>query len=148
MDRVMSHVASADANGCRKWTGTTGAWGHGLVGGCGRRASPLRAHRVTYEDAFGPIPRGIFVLHACNVAQCVNPLHLYAGTAKQNTADMIRAGTFPRGERTAMAKLTIASVDQIRREYDGTETLRAVGVRYGVSAATIHRVIHRHSWAT
>ena len=51
-----------------------------------------RAHRVAYEAFVGPIPEGMLVLHRCDIRHCVNPKHLFVGTAKQNTQDMIEKG--------------------------------------------------------
>ena len=51
-----------------------------------------RAHRVAYEAYIGPIPEGMLVLHRCDIRHCVNPEHLFVGTAKQNTDDMIKKG--------------------------------------------------------
>jgi hypothetical protein len=51
-----------------------------------------RAHRVAYEAFVGPIPDKMLVLHHCDIRHCVNPEHLWIGTAKQNTEDMIKKG--------------------------------------------------------
>jgi hypothetical protein len=50
------------------------------------------ASQVSYELHVGSIPAGKIICHTCHNPLCVNPEHLYAGTHKQNTADMVRAG--------------------------------------------------------
>lgn len=51
------------------------------------------AYRVAYQLLVGPIPDGKMICHKCNVSICVNPDHLYAGTAKDNARDAVVAGT-------------------------------------------------------
>ncbi len=45
------------------------------------------AHRVSYELHQGPIPKGKFVMHTCDVRNCWNPEHLTIGTVNDNAMD-------------------------------------------------------------
>lgn len=49
-------------------------------------------HRVSYEEFVGPIPKGRVVAHTCDTTYCCNPDHLWLGTRKQNSEDMVRKG--------------------------------------------------------
>jgi hypothetical protein len=49
------------------------------------------AHRVAYQDTFGPIAAGAMIDHRCHNTACVNPSHLRLATAKQNAEHKVTA---------------------------------------------------------
>lgn len=56
---------------------------------CKRNGKEMRISHLVYEECFGPIPKGLFVLHKCDNPGCINPAHLKLGTHKDNMQDMI-----------------------------------------------------------
>jgi hypothetical protein len=85
-------------NDCWLWQGPTVGRGYGKVGFRGKTA---RAHRVMWELANGEIPAGLYVCHKCDIPSCINPDHLFLGTADENNKDMAQKGRSASGARNA-----------------------------------------------
>lgn len=64
--------------------------GYGVFGIGGQ--SIEKAHRIVWILKRGPIPKGMFVCHRCDVRACVKPAHLFLGTVYDNNDDMIAKG--------------------------------------------------------
>jgi DNA invertase Pin-like site-specific DNA recombinase len=92
----------------------------------------------------------MFVCHTCDVPSCCNPEHLFLGTPKENSRDMINKGRNsppPRnphvvGSVHPGSKLTEAQVVVIRDLYERGETQQQIANMYGVARQTISKVVN------
>lgn len=74
---------------CIEWPHARFSQGYGAVY---RDGKTKKAHRIAWEDAYGPIPEGMFVCHRCDNPPCVNIEHLFLGTPRDNVLDMVNKG--------------------------------------------------------
>lgn len=80
-------------SGCWLWTGSTMAkGGYGKITVKQGEQKCTGAHRVSWMLHRGEIPAGLWVLHRCDVPACVNPDHLFLGTARDNVVDCVAKG--------------------------------------------------------
>jgi len=114
-----------------------------------RQKRVIYAHRLSYELANGPIPKGMYVLHHCDRAACVRPDHLFLGSQRDNLADMTNKGRRVQvfGEAQANAKLTWRKVSEIRGLYATRHVShRKLAALFHVDYGTIGRIIRGERW--
>lgn len=83
--------AKVDKTGdCWLWTAGKNEKGYGSFNRLKGIKGTRKAHRISWMMAHGEIENSLQINHHCDVPSCVNPDHLYKGTASQNTDDMVK----------------------------------------------------------
>lgn len=123
---------------CWLWTGSI-QYKYGRIK---IKQKTYKAHRVSYELVKGPIPRGIIVCHTCDNPPCVNPSHLFLGTHKVNSQDMVDKGRSLKGTKHHQCKLSDNEVLEIRRLRETTNlSLPRITAQYNVSFGHIWKLV-------
>jgi hypothetical protein len=138
VDRFMSKVEVNEASGCWEWTAGKFEKGYGQFK---VNKKPTKAHRVSYEMFIGTIGKGLCVCHRCDNPGCVNPYHLFKGTHKQNSEDMVKKGR-------SYSKLEEKTVLFIRKflKRKGRGRGAFLARWFGVDTTTISKVKHYKQW--
>lgn len=112
------------------------------------------AHRTAYELWVGKIPKGLMVCHSCDRPACINPDHLFLGTAKDNMDDRNKKGRQARGQNHGNAVLTQKLVEEIRSKYvpgvnpsNRGYSAYKLAKEYGVSYSTVNRLVNNKSYS-
>jgi hypothetical protein len=142
---------------CWVWTGDCfSGTGYGRVWSPTHKARFL-AHRIAAVIWLDfELTSRLCVLHHCDNPPCFNPTHLFAGTKKENTRDMMakgrdRFGGPQPGERNGRSILTATAVREIRQQTDPYRRVpnglyAELAESYGVSVILVRRVAKRKCW--
>ena len=141
-ERLERRSALEPETGCMLWRGAADSklgarsYTRGIIRMGGGNLHVGQAAWIVY---CGPIPSGLWVLHHCDNALCINPQHLYLGTRVENGADMAKR------RRARHLKLTEEQVRFIRASaLNGAQ----LGRMFGVSRILIYPILkgrfHRH----
>lgn len=139
-ERFWAKVDRRRPDECWPWLRHKSKSGYGRVG---VGYNVMLAHRVSYFLKRGTVPPELAVCHRCDNPECVNPRHLFLGTASDNAADKISKGRHRhgipdnRGSKHGMSKLTEEQVRQIR---SATGSQRVIGDQFGVSKGAVQLI--------
>ena len=129
--RLWRKVTKTDT--CWIWTGAIAGWGHGRIQTSIGQIDAT--HRVSWRLHFGEIPDGLCVLHKCDNPPCVRPDHLFLGTLKDNTQDMLK-------KERHLVKLSDEQQQEMRDLFAAEKaTYDELSRRFGVCKATTWKVL-------
>lgn len=124
-------------SGCWLWIGSHDkrkGKGYGQIDGLKPRTL---SHRLSYMMFKSEDLGEYLVCHKCDNPACVNPDHLFLGTAKDNANDRDRKGRHNHGRDGGPRKIPIEDIIGII-EADGSTT--DIGKRYGISSGRVSMI--------
>jgi hypothetical protein len=138
-ERFEEKVMPEPNTGCWLWMGKVCTNGYGEF--WPKPDVAEQAHRTAWILYVGPIPEGMNVLHKCDTRSCVNPLHLFLGTQKDNMQDCVKKGRFRGGPNANTdhrpSPLTESQVLAIRAD---TRPKRLIAREYGIDPKTVRNI--------
>ena len=108
------------------------------------KKGPRKVCWLIAEAFHGARPIGLVVRHLNGKSGDDLAANLLWGTHKENKEDSVAHGTWARGERIGLSKLTADAVDEIRNSQSPTAALAS---KFGVCISTIRRVALGVTWA-
>jgi DNA invertase Pin-like site-specific DNA recombinase len=110
------------------------------------------ATQVSWFLHHGVWPRkGEHVCHKCDNPPCVNPDHLFLGTAKDNMHDAIAKGRFKflkqkPSDQNVNTKATWDQVDEMRRLHGEGNTISDLARRFNLARSTVNSILKGRGW--
>lgn len=143
--RLLDNIKITLGDECWNWVGTVFR-NSGRASICiGKR---YLAYRISYIIFKGEIERNLYVLHTCDNVRCINPEHLFLGTAQDNSDDMIAKGRSldQTGSKNHASKLNEKLVRLIKYRLHLGDKQNKIARITGVSKATINLIALNKTW--
>lgn len=103
-----------------------------------------RAHIYSAKIHLGKKMPNMCVCHKCDNPSCVNPNHLFYGTALDNQQDKMAKNRQAKGESQGHSKLTNEQIEQIRAR--ANESYKVLCKEFNLVPSTVYRIWHNQSW--
>lgn len=146
-DRFYEKFIPDQNSGCWIWIAALDSDGYGVIyERIGRSAQiQTKAHIVSYRIHHGEIPRKKYILHKCDIKNCVHPDHIYAGTHQQNMKDKAERSLY-RGENHVKSIFKNDDVRNIKALLKRGFSCAYIGRLYKVPAVTIVSIKIERTW--
>lgn len=141
LERIFEKLQKTDT--CWLWKGTVTIYGYGQIA---YQKKQVSVHRLMFELHNPEIDiTDLDICHTCDIRNCCNPDHLFAGTNADNMADRNRKNRQVKlkGSSNGFSKLTESQVLEIR---SANKTAKVLAEIFNVSKQTIDRIRTRRGW--
>jgi hypothetical protein len=126
------------SNGCWDWNRYLNNTGYGWFS---IKKEKIYAHRFSFAW-YNFDPKDLYVCHSCDNRKCVNPEHLWTGTAADNMKDMCLKNRSAKGFDLPHTKLSLDDKDIIKYLYlNKNITQKELGKIFDISFQHVSDII-------
>ena len=134
-EKILDNISIVSETGCWIWTGNLANGGYATINHNKQR---LMVHREVRGIFLGDkIDKGHWACHTCDLRCCVNPHHIYHGSAQTNTIDALSRGR----------RKTALTFDQVKMVYSSKLSGKKLAGDLGCSETTISKIRRGHIWS-
>lgn len=154
--KILNKTRIDEKTKCWIWVGAVTKQGYGRTKENGKL---YLAHRLSYEVFRNRrIKQGYFICHKCDTPGCVNPEHLFEGTARDNFVDAVKKGRikmldgkngrhYKKGYISEFRKLTNQQVKELRDYVALGNSIRSSARKFGIDYNSAWKIVRRINYA-
>ncbi len=171
VESLLGFVTPEPTTGCWLWLGATTTKGYARAMWHGKR---VLVHRKLYEVMRSCVIGKLMVCHKCDTPLCVNPSHMFLGTATDNALDASKKGRTARGARNGMNRhpesrlvgsrhwsakfqaegrsskgchLTSDQVNEVRQLLASGASMRFIAAKFSISVSHTYNIRNGTAWS-